>query len=164
MGCGVLESFAGISVLPFPQFSLFCCSDATCSTAGRYTNQLFILEGENRNDSFSNLSFLRLDHFCCQMIHFTFYLLSLFYGPCLFFFFPICWRRRQNSFCLRPGRESRSGLWHLLISVSLLWAICVTCFPREIHKQATQANKEHFSYYSFNPDSIRGLTCWFTYC
>ena len=92
-GWGVLESFAGISVLLFPQFSLFCCSDATCSTAGRYTNQLFILEGENRDDSFSNLSSLRLNHFCCQVIHFTFYLLSLFYGPCFcfcFVFFCCC--------------------------------------------------------------------------
>lgn len=32
-------------------------SDATCNTAGRYADQLFILEGRNGSDSFSKLPF-----------------------------------------------------------------------------------------------------------
>lgn len=32
-------------------------SDATCNTAGRYADQLFILEGKNERDSFSKLLF-----------------------------------------------------------------------------------------------------------
>lgn len=121
----MLESFAGISVLPFPQFSLFCCSDATCSTAGRYTNQLFILEGENRNDSFSNLSFLRLDHFCCQMIHFTFYLLSLFYGPCLFFFFPDL-LKKETKLLLSSARK-RIQIWIMTSAYLGLTSLSYLC-------------------------------------
>lgn len=34
-------------------------SDATCNTAGRYANQLFILEGKNETDSFSKLPFFK---------------------------------------------------------------------------------------------------------
>lgn len=34
-------------------------SDATCNTADRYADQLFILEGRNESDSFSKLPFFK---------------------------------------------------------------------------------------------------------
>jgi len=75
-------------LLPLLSALLSVSSDATCNTAGRYANQLFILEDENRGNSFSKLPFSRLNHFCCQVIHFTFYLPSLCY-VFLFFFFSV---------------------------------------------------------------------------
>lgn len=68
--------------------SLLESSDATCNTAGRCAEQLFILEGKNESDSFSKLPFFsRLNYFCCQTMHSTFYLLPLFYVFNFYFFF-----------------------------------------------------------------------------
>lgn len=68
-------------------------SDATCNTAGRYTNQLFILEEENGDDSFSKLSFSRLNQFLLPSN--TFRLVALvpflcFVCVCVVFCFSIC--------------------------------------------------------------------------
>lgn len=44
-------------LLPLLSALLLESSDATCNTAGRSADQLFILEGKNGSDSFSKLPF-----------------------------------------------------------------------------------------------------------
>lgn len=102
---GVLFLFLLPLVLLLSPLPLLSC-DATCNTAGGYTDQLFILEAKSGRDSFSKPPFSRLSHFCCQVIHVTSYLLSLSYV--FWFFFLQSGEERDKTFVF--GQEENPNL------------------------------------------------------
>lgn len=124
---GVPVLFLLLLVLLLLSALLLVSSDATCNTAGRYTDQLFILQGENGGDSFSKLPFSRLNRFCCQVIHFTFCFLSLSYV--VFLQFGEEWDKTPFVF----GQEETPDLdYNICLSQSHFFEIFVwPAFPRK---------------------------------
>lgn len=86
---------------------------------------------------FLNYLFLRLNHFCCQAMHSTFYLVPLFYVSCFIFmgFFCNCCGWDKNPFVFRM--EKRPGLNHnICLSQSYFFEIFVLLtFPRKSRRK-----------------------------